>query len=415
MAQDRALRAELEGTLVVGEEPAVAVAPKKVPTTPGEWIRANLFSSRLNTILTVILGAVIAFFGFRLVRWVFVTAEWQVVKANLRIYMIGRFPLEEAWRVWACVFLVALLAGVSWGVSGARLAWTLPKTLLRAALASGFIGALVFLLEGVTVWVLLVAAVAAYAAGVVTGRWGGTRRRLWVAAAWVLAFPTVILLLGALAGVRPELWGGFLLNVILAVVAIFLSFPIGILLALGRRSNLPVISAFCVGFIELIRGVPLFTLIIAGFNILPLMLPPGMQTPLIIRMMLIYTLFSSAYVAEIVRGGLQGVHAGQYEAARAVGLSTSRMMALIILPQALRNTIPVMISHFISLFKDTSLLTALAILEMLRAARRAAGQLQFLGTTKEALLAAGLIFWVVAFSMSRWSQRVERRLGVGER
>jgi general L-amino acid transport system permease protein len=129
----------------------------------------------------------------------------------------------------------------------------------------------------------------------------------------------------------------------------------------------------------------------------------------------VYTMFSAAYVAEIVRGGLQGVPQGQYEAARAVGLSTTRMMGLIILPQALRNTIPAMISHFISLFKDTSLLTALAILEMLRAARRAAGQLQHLGSTKEALIAAAVIFWIVAFSMSRWSQRLERRLGVGER
>ncbi len=206
-----------------------------------------------------------------------------------------------------------------------------------------------------------------------------------------------------------------MLNVLLAVAATFLSFPVGILLALGRRSTLPIVSKFCVGFIELFRGVPLVTLIISGQFILPLMLPPGMQLSLIVRMILVFTIFSSAYVAEIVRGGLQGVHFGQFEAARAVGLSTTRMMALIILPQALRSTIPAMISHFISLFKDTSLLAALAITDALRAARRASAQLEFIGDQKEALLAAALLFWVVAFSMSRWSQRLELRLGVGER
>jgi general L-amino acid transport system permease protein len=415
MAQDRAIRAELEGTLVVGEAPAVEVAPRKEPSTPGEWIHENLFSSWFNSVLTVVLAIVIAYVGFGLIRWVFTAAEWQVVKANFRVYMIGRFPLEQAWRVWASLYLVALLAGVSWGESGARLAWTPWKAALRVVLGALLLAALIYLIESGMVRILAAAAAVVCAVGVVAGRRMGRGARRWVTVGWLAAFPAVILILRAFGGVPPQLWGGFMLNVLLAVVAIFVSFPIGVLLALGRRSRLPVISSFCVGFIELVRGVPLFTLIILGFNILPLLLPPGMQLAVIVRMMIVFTLFSSAYVAEIVRGGLQGVHQGQYEAARAVGLSTTRMMGLIILPQALRNTIPAMISHFISLFKDTSLLTALAILEMLRAARRAAGQLQHLGSTKEALIAAGLIFWIVAFSMSRWSQRLERRLGVGER
>jgi general L-amino acid transport system permease protein len=415
MAQDRAIRTELEGTVVVGEGSAVEVAPSKEPATPGEWIRANLFSSTTNGVVTVLLGILIGYFGFRLVRWVFFSAEWEVVQANLRIYMIGRFPLEEVWRVWVCVYIVALLAGISWGMLGIRLAWTPGKAALRAILAVLFFGALIYLVKGLTVWVLLAAVVVVYAAGVAVGRVGGPRLRRLVIVGWLAAFPLVILLLRAFDGVPPQLWGGFLLNILVAVVGIFLSFPIGILLALGRRSTLPVISTFCVGFIELIRGVPLFTLIILGDNIIPLMLPPGMELARIVRMMLVFTLFSSAYVAEIVRGGLQGVDLGQYEAARALGLPTTRMMGLIILPQALRDTIPTMISHFISLFKDTSLLAALAITEMLRAARRAAGQLAFIGTTREALIAAAVIFWVVAFSMSRWSQRLERRLGVGER
>ncbi|MBI4261484.1 MAG: amino acid ABC transporter permease [Actinobacteria bacterium] len=401
--------------LPLEDERPVEVAPARVPATPGEWIRDNLFSSVFNGVLTVVTGALALYLGYQVLRWILVTAEWAVVKANLRIYMIGRFPLEEAWRVWASVFLVAVLGGLSFGVSGHRLRWTLRKAALRAALAALVVGALVFFLDGPRIWILTGSVPVLLAASLKAGRAGYERLRvpLWIG--WGLAFPVVMVLLRGFGGVPPKLWGGFLLNVVVAVVAIFLSFPAGVLLAVGRRSSLRAVSSFCVGFIELIRGVPLVTLIIAGFNLLPLMLPSGMDLALIVRMMLIFTIFSAAYVAEIVRGGLQGIPFGQYEAARALGLSTTRILALVILPQALRSTIPAMISHFISLFKDTSLLAVLAITELLRAARRASAQLEFLGAKKEAVLAAAVLFWVVAFSMSRWSQRLERRLGVGER
>jgi general L-amino acid transport system permease protein len=402
-------------TMTIEEERPVETAPIKAPATPGEWIRQNLFSSTFNTILTVISAIVVLYFGFQIVRWIFGGADWQVVKANLRIYMIGRFPVEEAWRVWASAYVVAALVGLSWGVSGLRLQWTPRKAAARAVLAVAVLLALVYLLEGGRIWLLTLAIPAAVALGVVVGRAGSQRLRGVVIAGWILVFPVIVLLLRAFGGVPPNVWGGFMLNLLLAVAATLLSFPVGILLALGRRSTLPIISKFCVGFIEIFRGVPLVTLIISGQFILPLMLPPRLELSLIVRMILVFTIFSSAYVAEIVRGGLQGVHFGQYEAARAVGLSTTRMMGLIILPQALRSTIPAMISHFISLFKDTSLLAALAITDALRAARRASAQLEFIGDQKEALLAAALLFWVVAFSMSRWSQRLERRLGVGER
>jgi general L-amino acid transport system permease protein len=402
-------------TLTIEDERPVEVAPSKIPTTPGEWIRQNLFSSVFNGVLTVLSAAVVAFFGFQLLRWIFASADWQVVKANLRIYMMGRIPVEEAWRLWASAYLVALLIGLSWGVSGLRLRWTPRKAAMRAVIAVIVVLIFMYLLEGLRIWILTLAIPAVFAAGVLLGRAGSRRLRGLLIAGWTLVFPAIMVLLRAFDGVPPQVWGGFMLNVLLAVAAIFLSFPVGILLALGRRSTLPVVSKFCVGFIELFRGVPLVTLIISGQFILPLMLPPGMQLSLIVRMILVYTIFSSAYVAEIVRGGLQGVHFGQYDAAKAVGLSTTRMMALIILPQALRSTIPAMISHFISLFKDTSLLAALAITDALRAARRASAQLEFIGDQKEALLAAALLFWVVAFSMSRWSQRLELRLGVGER
>lgn len=400
--------------LLADEEAAVELAPLAAPATPREWISRNLFSSWFNSLLTVIVGTGTLYLASRLVRWVFVTADWTVVKVNLRLFMAGRFPEDEIWRVWAVGYLVALLAGVSWGVSSKKLEWSARRTIFRLVSTGLLVGALVYLLEGGKIWVLVGAMAGTFALGTIVGRSGGRRLRIPLAVAWTLAFPVVVLILRAFGGVPPQLWGGFVLNLLLAVVAIFLSFPVGIILALGRRSTLPAIRLFTVGFIELIRGVPLVTLLIFGQFVLPLLLP-GMRLPDIIRAMTMFTVFSAAYVAEIVRGGMQGVPEGQYEAARALGLSTTRMMAVIILPQALRSTIPAMISHFISLFKDTSLIVILGLPELLALARRAPINLRFIGREKEALLAAALIFWVLAFSMSRWSQRLERRLGVGER
>lgn len=409
-----ALPGDLERTPIpVADEPVVEIAPLRRPLTPGEWVRRNLFSSWFNGVLTVVSATLIAFLAFQLVRFVFFSADWSVLKANLRVYMVGRFPQEELWRVWTVAFLLAILVGLSRGVLAPPIR-TRRGAYLRGVLAVLAIGALVYLVESVFVWFLLLIAVALYVAGVATGRRLGRSVVRPVLVGWLLAFPAVVGIL-SFGGVGVAQWGGMLLNVIVAVAVIALSFPLGILLALGRRSSLPVVSWFCVGFIELIRGVPLLTLLIFGRFVLILLLPPGLTFAQVVRAIFMFTLFSSAYVAEIVRGGLQGVPEGQYEAAKALGLSTTRTMALVALPQALRSTIPPMIGHFISVFKDTSLLAALSFSDLLFTARRASQAFEFVGHQAEALLPAALLFWVIAFSMSRWSQRVETRLGVGER
>jgi general L-amino acid transport system permease protein len=409
-----ALPGDLERTPIpVADEPVVEIAPLRRPLTPGEWVRRNLFSSWFNGVLTVVSATLIAFLGFRLVRFVFFSADWSVLKANLRVYMVGRFPQEELWRVWTVAFLLTILVGLSRGVLVPPIR-TRRGAYLRGVLAVLTIGALVYLVESVVVWFLLLIAVALYAAGVATGRRLGHSVVRPVLVAWLLAFPVIVLIL-SFGGVGVAQWGGMLLNVIVAVAVIALSFPLGVLLALGRRSSLPVVSWFSVGFIELIRGVPLLTLLIFGRFVLILLLPPGLTFAQLVRAIFMFTLFSSAYVAEIVRGGLQGVPEGQYEAAKALGLSTTRTMALVALPQALRSTIPPMIGHFISVFKDTSLLAALSFSDLLFTARRASQAFEFVGHQAEALLPAAFLFWVIAFSMSRWSQRVETRLGVGER
>jgi general L-amino acid transport system permease protein len=410
----RALPGDIERTPIpAAEEPVVQVAPVRPPLTPGEWVRRNLFSSWFNGVLTIVSGTLVLFLGLRILRFVFFSADWSVLRANLRVYMVGRFPQEELWRVWAVAFFLALLVGLSRGVLVPPRR-TRRGSYMRAVLAVVAVGALVYLVESLLVWLLLAIAVALYAGGVAAARRLGRRLVRAVLVAWLLAFPVVVLLL-SFGDVTVDRWGGMLLNVIVAVAVIALSFPLGILLALGRRSSLPVVSWFCVGFIELIRGVPLLTLLIFGRFVLILLLPPGLTFEQLVRAIFMFTMFSSAYVAEIVRGGLQGVPEGQYEAAKALGLSTTRTMALVALPQALRSTIPPMIGHFISVFKDTSLLAALSFSDLLFTARRASQAFEFVGHQAEALLPAAFLFWVIAFSMSRWSQRVETRLGVGER
>ena len=410
-----ALPKDLErSAILVDERPAAELAPARVPLGPAEWVRQNLFSSWFNGVLTVIAGLAGAWLLFQITRWVFVRADWAVLQANLRVYMVGGFPVDQLWRVWTALYLIVLLAGLSVGalVPPVR---TVRGMLIRAALAVAGTLLVLYLVDGARILVLIGAAVGTFVAGLVVGRVVGRRLRLTLVMGWVLAFPAVILILRMFGGVPPARWAGFMLNLIVAVVAIFVSFPIGVLLALGRRSSLPAVRAFCVGFIELIRGVPLVTLLIFSILVLPLLLPPGISVPRIILAMIMFVVFSSAYVGEIVRGGLQGIPDGQYEAGRALGLPTWRMMALVILPQALRSTIPAMIGHFISLFKDTTLLAALTGFSELLATARRATAVRFIGAEQEALLSAALIFWGIAFSMAKWSQRVERRVGVGER
>lgn len=395
----------------------LADAPVREPRSPGEWIKENLFSTPWNGVLTIVTVLLSGYLAYGILRWVFFTAEWTVVKVNFRLFMVGRFPIDQVYRVWICLCYVTVLVGLSWGWSGRRLVWDAKRFWVRGILAGMTVALLLWLVESALARGLTAGTVVVFLLGIVAGRRRPRSRglRRVVVVGWLVAFPFVILVLLAFGGVSPLRWGGFLLNVLIAVVGIVLSFPIGILLALGRRSSFPAIRVVCVGFIEVMRGGPLYVWLLFGQFLLPFLLPPGLPLPPLVRAMIMFTLFSSAYVAEIVRGGLQGVHHSQFEAARALGLSVPRMTALVILPQALRNTIPAMISHFISLFKDTSLLAIIGFIETLRVGRIASAAAKFVGTSKQTLLFAALIFWVVAFSMSRWSQRLEKRLGVGER
>lgn len=218
-------------------------------------------------------------------------------------------------------------------------------------------------------------------------------------------------------GVGYDEWGGLHLNIFLTIAGITLAFPLGLLLALGRRSSLPALKAASITYIEFIRGVPLITLLLLGAFALGFFLPSALQPSRTTRILIAIALFESAYIAEVVRGGFAAVPYGQVEAAQALGLSPWKTTRRIVLPQALRATIPAMVGQFISLFKDTTLVVIVGLVDILGASQNANAQPQFLaqGLHRVTLPFVALAFWVGSYTMSREARRLERRLGVGER
>ncbi len=238
---------------------------------------------------------------------------------------------------------------------------------------------------------------------------------------FLVVYPVVsyYLLAGGVFGLMPiptEKWGGLLITLIISVVGITLSFPIGIILALGRQSKMPVIKTLCIAFIELVRAVPLITILFMASIMLPLFMPQGMTVDKLLRALVGVTLFTSAYLAEVVRGGLQAIPRGQYEAGASLGLGYWQRMYFIILPQALKHVIPGIVNNFISLFKDTSLVYIVGMKDLLEAVKTkndTALEWQSAHTPTTGYLFAAMVFWVFCFGMSRYSMYMERRLNTG--
>jgi His/Glu/Gln/Arg/opine family amino acid ABC transporter permease subunit len=225
--------------------------------------------------------------------------------------------------------------------------------------------------------------------------------------------PTFQSISNALPWVETPLWGGLFLTLVIAGVGIVASLPIGVVLALGRRSNMPIVRALCVGFIELWRGVPLISVLFMASVMFPLFLPEGMNFDKLMRALIGVALFSSAYMAEVVRGGLQAIPKGQYEAAQALGLTYWKSMSLIILPQALKLVIPGIVNTFIGLFKDTTLVLIIGLFDLLGMVQLAATNPDWLGFSPEGYVFAAFGFWIFCFGMSRYSMLVERKLHTG--
>ncbi|MCM2455065.1 amino acid ABC transporter permease [Rhizobium sp. CG4] len=369
-----------------------AAPPPKDEKSAVAWLRKNLFSGPKDVILTLIAVAIILAIVPPAIDWLFIKASWvgsdrsvcaTVVQGGIQPegwtgacwafvedrfaqFMFGRYPLDERWRpLLVTVMLIALLVPL--------LIPKIPGKTLNAVL--------MFIIFPVVAFYLL---------------HGG-------------AF--------GLQRVDTPLWGGLMVTLILSFVGIAVSLPLGILLALGRKSKMPAIKTLCVGFIEIIRGVPLITVLFMANVMLPLFLPTGWTIDNFLRALVGVALFASAYMAEVIRGGLQAIPKGQFEGADSLGLGYWQTTRLIILPQAIKLVIPGIVNTFIGLFKDTSLVSIIGMFDLLGIV-----QLNFRDATwitpvtpLTGLIFAGFIFWIFCFGMSRYSAFMERHLDTGHK
>lgn len=368
------------------EEPveAITAQPAQQQQAPGllrlliDWARENLFSSIGNTILTLLCLWLLWVAVPPFVQWAFTGAIWSTADPALcrtadgacwafihdkyRFIFFGLYPYTEQWRPVLAMALFIVLIAIS----------CYPPF-----------------------W-----------------RW-------WLALAWPLVLIScAVLMWGGVLGltfVPTDAWGGLPLTLILAAVGMIGSFPMAILLALGRRSELPAIRAVCVGFIEFVRGVPLISVLFMASVMFPLFLPEGVTVNKLLRAQVGIILFTAAYLAEAVRGGLQAVPRGQYEAADALGLGYWQKTLLIVLPQALKVAIPPLVNQFISMFKDTSLVIIIGLFDLLTTAKTALADPQWRPFFIESYIFVALIYWSFCFFMSRYSLFIERRLAVGHK
>jgi general L-amino acid transport system permease protein len=348
------------------------LAPNPTRTSILDLARARLFNSWLNSILTLVLLAVMVWLLPKLFSWAISDAVfspdptacraakgacWGFIVEKFRLMIFGTYPYAEQWRPTLTIAMLLTLIGMTMNLN----------------------------------------------------LWG---RALWLG--WLIGVPAMwVLMRGGVLGmlyVGTERWGGLPLTLILSVNGIVLSFPLAILLALGRRSDLPAIKAICVAFIELVRGVPLITVLFMATLMIPLFLPQGFTIDQLLRAQIAFILFAAAYEAEVVRAGLQAMPRGQFEAADALGLSYWKKMGLIILPQSLRLVIPPMVNTFIGFFKDTSLVVIVGMFDLLGAVRLASGDPIWRPFYAEGLVFAALIYFCFCFTMAEYSRRLERRL-----
>jgi len=377
----------------VRTEMALAQAAPRSEVGPTAWARKNLFASPSDTAMTILAALALAWALPQILNWLFFSAVWSgadrtacltteqggelpvgwsgacwpFVSGRFGQFMFGRYPLDERWRV--------ILTGMIFVVLLAPL--LIPRVPFKRLNAILFFA--------------------------------------------VFPFVAFFLLLGGYFGlpfVETPLWGGLMVTLVISYVGIVVSLPLGILLALGRRSKMPAVKFLSVIFIEAIRGVPLVTVLFMASFMLPLFVPPGMTFDKLLRALIGVALFSSAYMAEVVRGGLQAIPKGQYEGADSLGLGYWQKMGLIVMPQALKLVIPGIVNSFIGLFKDTTLVLIISMFDLLGIVKQnISGDPTWATpqTAKTGYVFAAAIFWMFCFGMSRYSQYMERRLDTGHR
>ncbi|UXY52003.1 amino acid ABC transporter permease [Pseudomonas tohonis] len=352
--------------------------PPSTVVGPVAWLRHNLFASPLHVVLTALSLYLLWLIVPPILNWAFIHATWTgttradctgegacwvFVQQRFGQFMYGFYPSELRWRVDVTVWLAII------GVAPLFL----KRTPHKAFYGIGFL----ILYPLLAFWLLH----------------GGL----------------------GLQEVSTSRWGGLMLTLVIAYVGIAGALPLGILLALGRRSKLPAIKVICVTFIEFWRGVPLITVLFMSSVMLPLFLPEGMNLDKLLRALVMVIFFEAAYIAEVVRGGLQAIPKGQYEAAAGLGLGYWRSTALVILPQALKMVIPGIVNTFIALFKDTSLVIIIGLFDLLNSIKQATTDPKWLGMSTEGYVFAALVYWIFCFSMSRYSMRLEQKLNTGHK
>lgn len=334
------------------------------------WLRSNLFGSWSDTAITLILLGVLLSVIPDLIQWLFLTATfqgdddicrqnggacWPFIVEKFQVLMIGVYPQDLSWR--PGIAAMALLA----------LAWLTYADRIKG--------------------IALICA------------WGA------------LPIFALIMIGGAfgMQDVDQAVWGGLMLSILLALVGVIVSIPLGVLLALGRHYGSPAIKVLCVTFIELLRGVPLITILFMASVMMPLFLPPELVINNLLRIQIGMILFSSAYMAEVVRGGLQAIPKGQTEASLSLGVSPIYTTAFVVVPQALRHVLPPLIGRCIALFKDTSLVIIVGLLDFLGMIKGAALDTDWLGFQAEAYVFAAFVYWLICYSLSLYGRQLEKR------
>ena len=379
------------------------------------WIRDNLLSSKLDVILTLI-GAYFIYYIFSLFFTFVFTSDWTLIEVNRKILLVGLFPEEQLWRIWSIFYVSSvLLTSTISLVYGFQLKTSVFYIIMLLIPFWIFTTVNMIFHVAILLLLLLLSYMAIYYLKKTSYKFILSKI---IIGSWIIFIPFMFLILVLGGGPKVTLWGGFFVNLILAIIAILAGFPLGVIFALGRASSYKTIKLVSVIFIETFRGAPLIAWLFFAWFVLPNFLPDLFSLSdinLIIRAMIVLSLFSSAYVAEVVRGGLQSIPKGQKEAATALGLNTFKELLFITLPQAIRIVIPAIVSTFIAIFKDTSLVFILGITDLLRIGRLIPEQQQeFYGKSIEVLLIVALLFWVVSIILSQISRSIENRLNVSQ-
>ena len=377
------------------------------------WVRENFFGSKKDVILSIV-GALFLYFILSTVISFILNSDWTLILVNRQLMLTGLMPEEEIWRVWTIFSLTVILMTTSIAF------WfniNIKGSIFYILLL--LIPFLIFTTKNTLLYVLfiMILSIVFFYLGYRSKNSGlkNIVSRI-IVISWIILLPICFLILNILDGPKMTLWGGFMINLILAAIAIFAGFPLGILLALGRASSYKLIKLISTFYIEVIRGAPLVAWLLLAWFVLPKFLPNlfGLSDlNIVVRAMIVLSFFASAYIAEVIRGGLQSIPRGQEEASFALGMNSISTTIFIVLPQAIKIVIPTVVSTFIAIFKDTSLVFILAITDLLRIGRLIPEQQQaFFGKSIESLCVVALLFWIVSLVLSQISRNIEKKLNI---